>query len=178
MAEQQIDFGFVAPAAVAGPTVDPLEEIARGVDSVPTLDEHALGTLEEEFRVLAALRERSDDLARQAEEARKAYGAQRDRMLAAMEAQGTRQFRGADGTACTIAEQYTTSVEDEATFLEWVKVAHPELLSVHSATRTKFVREEYRDKGVPETDPTFPPGLKPGTLRTLMVRGIRKSKES
>lgn len=173
---EQLDFGFVAPAAVPQPEQqDPLDAILSEGDATGAeLDEQALGTLEEEFRVLAALKERAEALEKQGEDARKAYNAQRERMLRAMDAQGTRQFRGADGTACTVTEQYTTSVEDPSAFLAWVLVAHPELVSVHSQTRTKFVREEYRDKGVPETDPTFPPGLKAGTLRTLSVRGTKK----
>ena len=57
--------------------------------------------------------------------------------------------------------------------MAWVKETHPELLTVHSQNRTKFIRENFRDQGVPEDDARFPPGVKVTAREQLMVRGVK-----
>lgn len=176
------DLGFVAPAKLGEDheTPDVFTQLLEGSEDderavEPTDDD--LGTLEEEWQRLVAAREAHDRAAEREKVTKAALTAQKERMAAAMERQGTKQFRGSDGGLCTVATTYTTAVEDEDAFLDWVRESHPELLSVHSQRRTKFIREEYRDRGVPEDDPSFPPGLKVGTIDTLQVRGARPSTE-
>jgi len=176
------DLGFVAPAPMGdAEPADIFDQLLEGTTDderavEPTDDD--LGTLEEEWHRLCVMREASDAAEERAKETRAAYVAQRERMMSAMRRQGTKQFRGANGQACSIAEIYTTSLEDEAKFMGWVKETHPELLTVHSKSRTKFIREQYRDRGVAIDDPSFPPGLKVGTVDNLTVRGIRPAAET
>jgi hypothetical protein len=145
------------------------EDDERAVE--PTDDD--LGTLEQEWQKLCSLKESRDAAEARLKELKRSFNDQKLRMADAMERQGTKQFRGAAGGGCTITETYTTVLADEVAFMGWVKETHPELLTVHSQTRTKFIRENYRDEGVPEDDPSFPPGLKPGVLAGLQVRGAR-----
>lgn len=161
------------PADVFAQLLEGLEDDERAVE--PTDDD--LGTLEEEWQRVCAAKEAKERAEAIAAKAKEVYNAAKQRMADAMERQGTRQFRGANGSGCSRTETYTTSVEDPEAFMAWVKETHPELLSVHSGARTKFIREEYRDQGVPEDDPSFPPGLKPGTITGLQVRGTRPQTE-
>lgn len=174
--------GFVplAPAAGSTPseTPDVFTQLMEGTteDQPPVeLDDGDAATLEDSWNRLVALRRRRDNLKKQASDASAEYEAQRGRMAGMMEKQGTTQFRGADGGSCSIADVYTTAIENEDAWMGWVRESHPELLSVHSQRRTSFIRQEYRDKGVPIDDPSFPPGLKAGTQPTLTVRGLRPS---
>jgi hypothetical protein len=133
-----------------------------------------LASLQEEFQALAALKRRVAALESQLSEAKEAYEGQRTRMLDALEGQGTKQFASVDGQgSCSISEVFSTTVEDPQALMEWAKSNHPELLSIHSGTRNRFIREEFRDRGVPPDDPSFPPGLAVGTIRRLTVRGIK-----
>lgn len=171
------DFGFVAPTPVGeDKQLDLFDQLLDGTNDDEQAHEatdEELGTLEDEFQKLSELKLKKERLEKIADAAKKEYTAMRDRMLGAMEGQGTKQFKGASGGAAIAVEQYTTTIQDEAAFLEWVREHHPELLSVNAQTRTKFIRENYRDRGVPEDSPEFPPGLTGGTLKTLQVRGVK-----
>lgn len=179
MSKETNDLGFV-PIAEIGEGVekkDVFTELLGGSEDdaqavEPTDDDR--GTLEDEWRRLVDLREASGEAEEKAATAKRAYNDQKQRMADAMERQGTKQFRGADGGGCSATETYTTTLEDPAAFMAWIQETHPEMLVVHSATRTKFIRENYRDLGVPEDDPSFPPGLKSGTMSGLQVRGARR----
>jgi len=173
------DMGFIAPAPLR-PEVsaadDVFAQLLAGADDddravEPTDDD--LGTLEYEWDKLERLGQACDAVEARLEVLNKDYNAQKERMLLAMKREGTRQFKGASGGACVVATQYTTSVEDEARFMDWVKETHPELLTVHSQSRTSFIRKNYRDRGIPTDDPAFPPGLKAGERESLQVRGIK-----
>lgn len=177
---EEIDLGLVPLVEVGKPAEeqDVFTQLLKGSEDdeqavEPTDDD--LGTLEAEWERLVALKEAAGEAEEEHSTAKRAYNDQKQRMSDAMERQGTKQFRGADGGGCTITEQYTTSLEDPEAFMEWTKETHPEMLVVHSATRTKFIRENYRDLGIPEDDPSFPPGLKGGTMSGLQVRGARRS---
>lgn len=177
------DYGFVAPAKMGDDTetLDVFTELLRGVEDdpkavEPTDDDY--GTLEEEWQKLCALKHAHQRAEEREKETKAAYEAQRIRMRSAMTRQGTQQFRGANGGGCSVTQTYTTALENEESFMAWVKETHPELLSVHSQTRTSFIRREYRDKGVAIDDPSFPPGLKAGTLEGLQVRGTRPPTET
>ena len=170
--------GFVAPAKIGAdePEPDIFAQLLAGVEDdgravEPTDDD--LGTLEMEWEKLEQLDQAAERAEERAKGLRQAYNAQKERMALAMKREGTRQFRGASGGLAVVATQYTTSLEDEPRFMAWVKETHPELLTVHSKTRTKFIRENFRDRGIPINDPAFPPGLKAGELDTLQVRGIK-----
>jgi len=173
------DFNLLPATELGAPAapIDPLAAMLSGATDDPAAhapSDAELGTLEDEFRILAALREAKERAEEAAAEASLRYEAQKARMLAAMDAQGTAQFRSSTGAAASVREVYTTTVEDEPAFLAWVRERHPELLSVHSQRRTAFIRSEYADRGVPETDPNFPPGLKAGKMRTIQVRGVKR----
>lgn len=167
--------GFV-PLAGAGKKQDIftqlIEETSEEDAPTPQSDDDTI-TLEDAWHRLVILRLARDSAKTRASDASRAYEEQRGRMASMMERQGTKQFRGADGGGCSIADVYTTAVENEQEWLDWVRETHPELLSVHSQSRTRFIRENYRDKGVPIDDASFPPGLKAGTQPTLQVRGVR-----
>lgn len=171
-------FGFVAPAKLGKdePELDVFAQLLQGAADddravEPTDDD--LGTLEMEWEKLERLKLAAEAAQTRADELDREYKAQKERMLLAMKREGTRQFRGSSGGACVVAEQYSTTMEDEHAFMDWVRESHPELLTVHSQTRTKFIRENFRDRGVPTDDPAFPPGLKAGTVEFLQVRGIK-----
>lgn len=144
------------------------------------LSDADLGSLEDEFDSVALLNERKKELESQLRDVSKELEAAKGRMLEAMKLQGTSQFRGGQGQgSCYVQERFDTQVEDPDAFMRWVQTEHPELLTVHAQTRNKFIREEYRDKGVdPESD-GFPPGVKVTPREVLAVRGARaKKKES
>jgi hypothetical protein len=176
---EAVDLGFVPVAKLGEDAEKPdvftqlLEGTGDDEQAVEQTDDD-LATLEDHWRRLVDLKAAAGDAEEVAKDAKAAYNAQKERMADAMERQGTKQFRGADGGGCTITEQYTTALEDREAFMAWVQESHPELLVVHSQTRTKFIRENYRDLGIPEDDPSFPPGLKPGVMTGLQVRGARR----
>lgn len=146
------------------------------VDAVEP-DEGDLASLQTEFDSVARLTARKRELESELQNVSRALQAQKDRMLMAMEAQGTKQFRSALGDgSCTITERYDTTVEDPQTFLAWVTEAHPELLTVNSQTRNKFIRENYRDQGIDPDSPEFPPGVQASPRRSLMVRDVKAAK--
>lgn len=183
MAETRDDFGFVAPTQAPGaenlppakkqaPAKDPFAELAKAAEKPKDEAEAAevFESLEGEFEVLAGLRRKRDQTKREASDASASYEAQRWRMGRALESQGTKQFKSAQGLgACSRSEQYTAKIIDPATFVDWCAAEHPELLTVNSQTLTRFVREEYRDKGVPLDDPSFPPGVETGERPNVTV---------
>lgn len=177
------DLGFVAPAKIGEDAAEDdvftqlLETGRDDAEAVePSMDD--LGTLEEEWQRVCALKEAKDLAEERLKEAKAAYLHQQNRMAGAMERQGIKQFRGSNGGGCTISDVYSTRVTDEAAFRQWVDETHPELLTVNSRTRTSFVRNHYRDKGVAPGDPAFPPGLEAEELHPLSVRGARPNKET
>lgn len=185
MSSDEFEFVPLAPApgsdTAPGAKPDVFTQLMEGTteEAPPVeLDDDDSATLEQAWQKLVSLRRRRDELKEQASDASDAYEAQRGRMASLMQKQGTTQFRGADGGSCSVSDVYTTAIEDEDKWMTWVKESHPELLSVHSQRRTSFIRREYRDKGIPIDDPSFPPGLKAGTQPTLSVRGIRPASEA
>ncbi len=138
------------------------------------LDTGELGALQEEFDAVAALTLRKKQLEAELGEVSKALTAQKDRMLGAMTLQGTKQFSSALGPgACSRSERYDTTLSDVDAFIDWVKESHPELLTVNNQTRNRFIREQYRDQGIPEGDERFPPGITVTPREQLVVRGVK-----
>jgi hypothetical protein len=178
MSSDPRDLGFVAPAKI-GEDAEPADifsQLLRGEVDDPEAVEPSdaeLATLEEEFVVVRKLRAKKAWLKEKLSAVQEQLTAQEQRMLNAMDREGTSQFRGVTGDACHIAMEYTTTIEDEVAFLKWVKEHAEELFSVNAQTRTSFVRREYRDKGVAIDDPRFPSGLKVGERRSLRVRAAR-----
>lgn len=164
------------------PQQDVLSQLLESTDAddpeAVVLDEQELGLLQDEFDALARLKERKDALEEQLDGVKKAYEAQRGRMLSAMKLQGTKQFRGADGQGgCTIQVRYETKVTDPEAFMEWVKEQHPELLTVNTNTRSSFIRKEFRDKGVPAEADEFPPGIEAKERDVLALTGAKSKKK-
>lgn len=181
-ADADLTMGFVAPAALDEETkpANAFDALLGGGDETTELDDKALGALDDEFRVLAQLKAEESRLDARLSEVKRDLAAQRQRMLDAMELQGTKQFRGAqDEGSCHIAEEYTTTLENPQRFMDWVKEQAPELLTVNSRSRTSFIRREYRDKGVPVDSDTFPPGVSADVRKVLRLRSPRvtQSKE-
>lgn len=169
----------IGPDAVPGDGSEILTQILDAtnddIDAVEA-DEGDLANLQEEFDTVARLTERKKELDAELSTVKQALAAQKDRMLNAMEAQGTKQFRSAVGDgSCTASERYDTTVTDAQSFLSWVQEAHPELLSVNSQARNKFIRENFRDRGIPIESDEFPPGIQVTPRRNLMVRDIRSA---
>jgi hypothetical protein len=91
-----------------------------------------------------------------------------------MVVQGTRQFRGTeDDGSCTVATAYDTKVTDPVSFMDWCMAQATELLTVNAQTRTKFIRENFKDKGIPVDSEDFPPGIEASEREFLQVRGVR-----
>lgn len=163
--------------AVGG--ADVLAELLSGGEDDATaveLGEGELGALHQEFESIAALTLRKAQLEEELSDVSAALQAQKDRMKGAMKGHGTSQFKGDDGAGCTIQVQFDTKLEDPQAFMEWVKERHPELLVVHSQTRTKFIRENFRDQGVAPDSPEWPPGITASERESLVVRGVLKKK--
>lgn len=187
MAEEQdegLDLGFVAPAGTTGTTGEDADVLGQLLDSADDpdsqreeLSDQDLRSLDLEFQDVARL----DAQVKEAEQVVKRLKQRRDdakaRMLEAMELQGTSQFRSGEGLgSCYVQERFDTVVEDEEAFRAYVMEHAPHLLSVHSQTRNRFIREEYRDRGVdPESD-EFPPGIVVKPRRMLAVRGAKAKK--
>lgn len=175
------NLGFVAPELIpdapeAAPPVvaaDPFEALeAPGEGEQPGEgDEEAFESLEEEYRILASLKRRRDQLKTAHGEASAEYEAHRGRMMRAMRAQGTKQFKSTtvEKGSCHFSSAYTVVVKDPSTFIPWVKEHAEELLSVNSRTLARHVREEFKNKGVPPDDPSFPPGIEVSEHDTLTV---------
>lgn len=158
---------------------DVLDQLLHGEeDAGQELSDEDLGSLEEEFDAVARLTKERDRLEAHLAEVKRDLAGQKDRMLRAMKAQGTRQFRSGSGVGqCYVQDNYSTAVEDPEAFMEWVRENHPEMLSVHSQTRTSFIRKEYRDKGVAVDSDTFPPGIAVKEYESLQVRDVKPKKE-
>lgn len=174
--------GFVAPsmpeeaaeAAQAAHELDPFAELLGGDLALPDATPDEMGTLEAEFRRLAELRRLRDAVTARKSEVEARYQAQAERMLQAMQDQGTRQFRSAaGGGSVSISERYRAKVVERDGLMRWVQANAPELLTVNSQTLTKFVREEYRDNGIPEDDERFPAGVECEVQPTLSFRANR-----
>lgn len=177
------DLGFVAPEILPGaaaaaevePEADPFEELEAEAPE-PTEEEEAVegetfSNLEEEYRTLASLKKRRDELKDAHSQASAEYEAQRGRMMRAMKAQGTKQFKSTllEKGACHFSSAYQVKIKDPTDFIPWVKKHAEELLSVNSRTLGKYVRVNYKNKGVPIDDPSFPPGLEVSEHDTLTV---------
>lgn len=176
------DLGFIAPVALPSmpelppePKVDPFEQLTAP-EPEPTEEEseeeaEVFQSLEDEYRILASLKRRRDELKTQHTEASNEYEAQRGKMLRAMKAQGTKQFKSTtvEKGGCHFKGAYGVKILDHSEFIPWVQEHAPELLSVNSKTLTKHVREEYKNRGVPIDDPSFPPGLEVSEHDTLTV---------
>ncbi len=181
------DFGFVAPETIPGvdveatPKADPFAELtAPEAEPAPEDEEHAdevYENLEEEYRILASLKKRRDQRKAAHSEASADYEAHRGRMMRAMQAQGTRQFRSTtvEKGACHFNSAYGVKIVDQPAFLIWAKAHAEELLSVNAQTLTKHVREEFKNRGVPIDDPSFPPGLEVTERDTLTVSVPKES---
>jgi hypothetical protein len=173
------DFGFVAPDALPNEpapeevAADPFAQLeAPAQEEVETEAEaEVFDSLEEEYRILVSLRQQRDRLKQRHSEASGEYEAQRGRMMRAMEAQGTKQFKSAavEKGSCHFNSSYGVSIADHTEFIPWVKEHAEELLSVNSRTLTKYIREQFKNRGVPPEDPSFPPGLKVSEHDTLTV---------
>jgi len=180
----EVAAGFAGFASMAQPSTadegDALKELLEGnTDDEEAVEAGAgeLAVLEDEFGVVAALTRRKEELEGQLSKVNQQLAAQKQRMLDAMDAQGTAQFKSAGGPgACSPTTTFDTKVEDPATFMAWVQEFHPELLTVNSQTRSSFIRKEYRDKGVDPDSPEFPPGIVASERRSLTVRGVKRGK--
>jgi hypothetical protein len=177
------DLGFIAPEILPGvdapeaalPVVDPFKQL-EAPEEAPTEaeDEEAaevFESLEDEYRILVSMRGKRDRIKAEHSEASNEYEAQRGRMMRAMTAQGTKQFKSTtvEKGSCHFNSGYGVSITDHSTFIPWVKQHAEELLSVNSRTLTKHVREQFKNRGVPIDDPTFPPGLAVKEHDTLTV---------
>lgn len=183
---EENDFGFVVPGQAPGAeeapkaekakqpeAKDPFAELTKRAAKTEAEEaeaEEAYESLEAEFERLASLRRRRDEAKAVASDASADYEAQRWRMGRALEAQGTKQFKSAQGLgSASRSEQYTAKIVDPATFIPWAKSNCPEILTVNSQTLVRFVRENFRDKGVPLDDASFPPGIETGERANVTV---------
>ena len=166
--------GGEATNETAGDVLTTLLESSGDDEEATEADSGELANLQGEFDSVAVLNRKKQALEAELKLVSSALQAQKERMMDAMEAQGTKQFRSVTGEgSCTVTERYDTTLNDPQQFIDWVKESHPELLVVHSQTRNKFIRENYRDEGIAADDPSFPPGVDVTPRRGLMVRGTR-----
>jgi hypothetical protein len=158
--------------------LDQLLTDAGGSDGTDSneLGTEELGSLENEFADVVVLRHRQAALKESLKIVNAELDAQQWRMIEAMETQGTKQFKGMGGGGenCTVSERYDTAVDDPAAFIDWVQEHHPDMLTVNAQARNGFIRREYTNKGVDETDESFPPGISVIPKKILIVRGIKK----
>jgi hypothetical protein len=180
--DKVVDLGLVAP------TVKPEGEKPQQLDLFDALmgsttadDEAAveltdedLGSLGDEYRVVAELTRKKRKLEAEVKQVGAELVAARARMQNAMTLQGTKQFKGTDDDgACSVGTRYVTRVTDVEAFISWVMSTNPSLLTVNAQSRTKFIREEFKDKGVPADADEFPPGIEAEEEPYLSVRGVR-----
>jgi hypothetical protein len=176
------DLGFIAPEILPGVDAPEAELAPDAFKQLEAPEEAPAETqeeeeaevfesLEDEYRTLASLKGQRDRLKAQHGEASNEYEAQRGRMMRAMAAQGTKQFKSTtvEKGSCHFNSAYGVSIADHSAFIPWVKENAEELLSVNSRTLTKHVREQFKNRGVPIDDPTFPPGLAVKEHDTLTV---------
>ena len=173
--------GFVAPELLTPPAekdqeADPFQQLEAPDEEAPHYEQEGpdgetFEALEEEYRILASLRKRRDALKAAHSEASAEYEAHRGRMMRAMRGQGTRQFRSTamEKGGCHFSSAYGVKIKDPSVFIPWAKKHCPELLSVNVNTLGSHVRKQYRDRGVPPDDPSFPPGLEVKEHDTLTV---------
>lgn len=174
--------GFVVPEVLPGvdvpeeaPAEDAFAQLAAPAEEPTAEDEeHADETyenLEEEYRVLASLKKRRDLKKAEHSEASNDYEAHRGRMMRAMKAQGTKQFKSTtvEKGSCHFNSAYSAKITDPITFIPWAKLHCEEILSVNAKTLAKHVREHYKNRGVPIDDPSFPPGIEVSEHDTLTV---------
>lgn len=185
MAERDFDFGALVDEvdAGAGDEADVLAALLSpeddDVEAPIPLDDASLRSLEEEFGDVARLNEQKARQEKVLKDTKRELAAAKARMHRAMELQGTKQFRSTEGLgSCYFEERYDTTIVDDAAFSEWVREHHPELLTVHSQTRNRLIRTEFRDKGVAPDSPDFPPGIAVTPRPGLGVRGAKARKES
>jgi hypothetical protein len=185
--DEVVDLGLVAPtttdaAANQPKELDLFEQLTVGTEddeAAVELSDAELGSLGEEYRVVAALKRKKTKLEKRVKEVSAEYEAARGRMQNAMKLQGTTQFKGTDDDgACSVGNRYSTKVEDPEAFISWVMSNCPELLTVNAQSRTKYIREEFKDKGVPADSDLFPPGIHAEEEPFLQVRGVRDTTPS
>lgn len=187
-ADEVVDLGLTLPAsdpkvkAEAQAGTDMFSELMKdGADdeAAVELTDEDLGSLAEEYRVVAELTREKRKLEKQLKATSSQLEAARQRMQTAMELQGTKQFKGTDDDgACSVGVRYNTKVVDPQAFISFVMSTAPELLTVNAQTRTKFIRENYKDKGVPTDADEFPPGITAEEEPFLQVRGVRDTTPS
>ena len=179
MPEETNSFGFLIPEQLTQPpdveepaAADPFEELDAPLEEASTEEtDEVYENLEEEYRVLASLKRRRDRKKAEHSEASADYEAHRGRMMRAMRGQGTKQFKSTtvEQGACHFSSAYGVKIVDHDVFLPWAKQHCEELLSVNSRTLAKHVREQFKQRGVPTDDPSFPPGIEVTEHDTLTV---------
>ena len=170
--------GFVVPA---DPNIrdgaNVFDQLLTGTeddDQAVELTEEEQINLGENYRVVANLTRRKRELEAKLKTVSVALTEAKVGMQSAMVVQGTKQFKGAqDDGSCTVATAYNTAVTDPQAFLNWAMASAPELLSVNAQVRTKYVRENFKDKGIPVDSEDFPPGIEASEREFLQVRGVK-----
>ncbi len=185
--DEVVDLGLVAPTVAETEVSEPKQQdlfaqLTQGTEddeAAVELSDEELGSLGDEYTKVALLKRRKDKLEKQLKLVSSEYEAARGRMLNAMTLQGTSQFKGTDDDgACSVGNRYSTKVADEDAFIRWVMANEPTLLTVNAQTRTKYIRENYKDKGVPVDADEFPPGITAEEQPYLSVRGVRDTTPS
>lgn len=178
--DEVADLGFIAPPST-GEDADVLGQLLDSTDDPDSqrkaLSDAELRSLDLEFQDVARLDAEVKDLERRLSEKKQERDVAKSRMLEAMELQGTSQFRSGEGLgSCYVQERFDTQLEDQDAFMEYMLQHHPHLLTVHSQTRNRFIREEFRDKGVDPESGDFPPGIIVKPRKMLAVRGAKAKK--
>lgn len=171
-------FGFIAPVAAAGQL-----DLFKALTTSGEDDREAVELTDSEranmgvcYEDVAKLTRKKKDLEAEVKAVSARLIDAKESMLTSMKEQGTKQFRGTDDDgACSIANRYQTKVVDPEAFLQWVLANHSELLSVNANTRTSFIREHFKDKGVPVDSDEFPPGVEATEHEFLQVRGVKSA---
>lgn len=181
--DEVVDLGLVAPPGSSNDKagtdvpVDLFDQLTAGTEddeAAVELTDADLGSLGEEYRVVAELTRKKKRLEKQVKQVSAELESARGRMQNAMTLQGTKQFKGTDDDgACSVGTRYSTKVEDPEAFISWVMSNCPELLTVNAQSRTRYIREEFKDKGVPTDSDLFPPGIHAEEEPFLQVRGVR-----
>lgn len=182
--DEVVDLDLVAPAQAEGEEQEEPKQLdlfdqlvgddAADDEAAVELGDEELGSLAEEYRLVAELTRKKRKLEKDLSGVSKELTAAKERMQNAMKLQGTRQFKGTDDDgACSVGTRYNTRVVDEEAFISFVMSHDPSLLTVNSQTRTKYVRENFRDKGIPADADEFPPGIEAEEEEFLQVRGVR-----
>lgn len=188
MAKQQDgteNLGFIAPAdptaGGAGEAGDVFGQLLDGQeddDQAVELSTEQLANMGECYRRVAELTREVKRQESKLTQTKAALTQAKLDMESVMKAHGTKQFKGVgDDGACSLGSRYDTKVTDPKAFSDWVVANHPELLTVMAQTRTKFIRENYKDRGIPTDSEEFPPGIEASERSFLQVRGVKDTDE-